>query len=124
VRICRHPRPIGRGWRRVLVEHGRHGPIDIRVRFCKPLLGVDEAAGLGESKLFVYRSIERSDLPLSLSRIDDRLRIPRGALQPHGGTGRSPVPVPKDRRPYVQTGFAELTVIGVLLIIGISNGPQ
>lgn len=46
------------------------------------LVGVDELARLlGLSRATVYRSIARGDLPLPVYRINNRLRVPRRAVE-------------------------------------------
>lgn len=46
------------------------------------LVGVDELARLfGLSRATVYRSIARGDLPLPVYRINNRLRVPRRAIE-------------------------------------------
>jgi excisionase family DNA binding protein len=52
------------------------------------LVGVDELARLlGLSRATVYRSIARGDLPLPVYRINNRLRIPRHAVEELLGSG-------------------------------------
>lgn len=46
------------------------------------LVGVEELARLpGLSRATVYRSIARGDLPLPVYRINNRLRVPRRAVE-------------------------------------------
>jgi excisionase family DNA binding protein len=56
----------------------------------RPLMGVDEVArALGLSRATLYRSIERGDLPLPIFRINNRIRIPRRAVEEFLGNARS-----------------------------------